>query len=150
MQGPVVEVKPVANRLAPHKESRAGKIIHLPGNSAAQGMIGVYRRYIVQMVSVRNRVTRPRAVGLIYLPERTVGKHLLQVEVQVMEKLAHIRLSFRFVLPANVSVSVLKVKFNRQAKRGIPPYALLYPQDIAPELQIRFGRKFLGLDTSTA
>lgn len=150
MQRPVVKVKPVADRLALHEKSRACKIIHLPGNGAAQGMVGVYRLYIVQVVSVRNRVARARAVGLVNLLKTAVGQHLLQVEVQVMEELAYIGFPFLFVLPADVSVSVLKVELNRQGKRGIAPYACLHSQDIAPELQVRFGRKFLGLDAGAA
>lgn len=64
-----------------------------------------------------------------------------------MKILAHIRLSFHLIFSAYVAIAVLKVKFNRQGQDRIAAHTLLRSQNITPELQVGFGRKFLMLNT---
>lgn len=149
MQGPVVEIDAIAYRFAAHKERRARKIVHLPGDGALECAVGIHRIYVMKVVTVGYRVFQAQTVGHIHRNQTAVGKNFKQIEMQVMEVFPHVRRNFVFRFTPYIPVTVLKIKFNRQFLHCIAAHAHLIKKVVLPKFDIRFYRKLFRLDTTS-
>lgn len=142
MQSPVVEIYAECYRLTFHEQGRTLEIIHLPVYRSPQRLVSVNRLDIVQMIFVFYLNLFSGTVRHIHRRIQTVCQNLPEMEMQIMERVAHIRENLFFGNPPYIAVPVLKVELHFQGRNRVARIRNRIPDDIFAELQIRFYRKF--------